>query len=45
MKQTMEQAVEAITKSVPDAEVRICRRAEVGVTVLHQGDVYLAAVP
>ncbi len=37
--------MDAITKANPDAEVRICRRAVAGKTVLHQGDVYLHAVP
>jgi hypothetical protein len=40
----MIEAVEAISAAKPDVEVRVARRVEIG-TVLHQGDVYLHAVP
>lgn len=36
--------LDAITKAKPDAEVRTCRRAVAGETVIHQGDVYLFCV-
>lgn len=36
-------AVEAITKAKPDAEVRVCRRIEIG-RAIHQGDCYLHRV-
>lgn len=40
---TLEQAVDAVTKTKPDKAVRITRRIEIG-SVLHQGDVYLHCV-
>ena len=36
--------VELVHKTTPDVEIRVCRRAEVGKTVIHQGDVYFHCV-
>ena len=38
------EAVKSVMDSRPEEDVRVCRRAEPGQTVLHQGDVYLHAV-
>lgn len=40
----MEQ-LEKIRTAAPDVTVRVMRRAEIGKTVAHQGDVYLHRVP
>jgi len=37
-------AVKSVMESVPEVDVRVCRRAVPGQTVLHQGDVYLHCV-
>lgn len=37
------EAIQKIAKSIPDTEVRVCRRLDLG-DVLHQGDVYLHRV-
>lgn len=42
--EAMKEQLEKITKAAPDTELRICRRAEIGKTVIHQGDVYLHRV-
>ena len=42
---TAKEAVEAVHSAIRTNETRACRRAEAGKTVLHQGDVYLHAVP
>lgn len=42
--QSLESAIEAIQGSVPDVDLRICRRIEIG-TAVQQGDVYIHRVP
>lgn len=37
------EAIEAITKAVPETDLRICRRIEIG-KAIHQGDVYVHRV-
>lgn len=43
MEQATKTAVEKVTKTGPDMEVRVCRKIEIG-SVLHQGDVYVHCV-
>ena len=38
------EAVKSVMDSAPEADVRVCRRAVAGATVLQQGDVYLHCV-
>lgn len=40
----MKTELEKIATAPPDMELRVCRRAVVGKTVVHQGDVYLRRV-